>query len=69
MKDKRIFLLVLALMVLGWGIAVYLYLDYKNKDLYHGKIYHRQAPHFVLTGNQGSKVRLDQFQDKIVLIA
>jgi len=68
MKDKRIFLFVLALMVLGWGIAVYLYLDYKNKDLYHGKIYHRQAPRFVLTDHNGDQLRLDRFRDKIVLI-
>ncbi len=69
MKDKRIFLLLLALMVLGWGIAVYLYLDNKNKDLYHGRIYHRQAPPFVLTDHNGDQLRLDRFRDKIVLIA
>ena len=67
-KDKRIFLIVLALLVIGWGVAAYLYLDYENKDNFHGKIYHRQAPRFTLTGHDGNKVRLDQFQDKIVLI-
>ena len=69
MKDKRIFLIVLALLVIGWGVAAYLYLDYQNKDNFHGKIYHRQAPRFTLTGHDGNKVRLDQFQDKIVLIS
>jgi protein SCO1/2 len=69
MKGKRIFLIVLALLVIGWGIASYLYLDYKNKDNFHGKIYHRQAPRFTLTGHDGNNVRLDQFQDKIVLIS
>ncbi len=68
-KDKRIFLIVLALLVIGWGVAAYLYLDYENKDNFHGKIYHRQAPRFTLTGHDGNKVRLDQFQDKIVLIS
>jgi len=69
MKNKNIFLLLLVLMVSGWGASTYLYLDYKNKDLYHGKIYHRQAPRFVLTGHDGDKVRLDQFREKIVLIS
>ena len=69
MKDKRIFLIVLALLVIGWGIAAYLYLDYKNKDDFHGKIYHRQAPRFTLTDHDGNNVRLDQFQDKIILIS
>jgi protein SCO1/2 len=68
-KDKRIFLIFLALLIIGWGVAAYLYFDYKNKDNYHGNLYHRQAPRFVLTGHDGNPVRLDQFQDKIVLIA
>ncbi len=69
MKDKRLFLLVIALMVIGWGAAIYLYLDYKDQNSYHGKLYHRQAPRFVLTSHEGERVRLDQFQDKIVLIS
>jgi protein SCO1/2 len=68
-KDKRILLIVLALLILGWGVAAYLYINYKNKDNYHGKLYHRQAPHFVLTSHDGDKVRLDQFLDKVVLIS
>lgn len=69
MKDKRIFLIILALLIIGWGIAAYLYLGSKNEDLYHGKLYNHQAPRFVLTGHDGNKVRLDQFQDKVVLIS
>ncbi len=69
MKDKRLFFLVLALMVIGWGAAIYLYLGHKYENSYHGKLYHRQAPRFALTGHDGDKVRLDQFQDKIVLIS
>ena len=69
MRNKRTFLILLVLMILGWGIAAYLYLDYQKKDNFHGKIYHRQAPRFTLTGHDGNKVRLDQFQDKIVLIS
>jgi len=68
MKDKRLLLSILALMVLGWGIAVYQFMN-NNKDDYHGKIYHRQAPRFVLTGHDRDKVRLDQFQDKVVLVS
>ena len=69
MKKKNIFLVILVLMILGWGITAYLYLDYKYKDTYHGKIYHRQAPRFVLIGHEGDPIRLDQFRDKIVLIS
>lgn len=69
MKDKRIFIVILALLIIGWGIPAYLYIGYKNEDLYHGKLYNHQAPRFVLTGHEGNKVRLDQFQDKIVLIS
>jgi protein SCO1/2 len=68
-KDRRIFLILLFLLVLGWGAATYLYISIRSKGSYHGKIYHRQAPRFTLTGHDGSKVRLDQFQDKIVLLS
>lgn len=54
MRDKRIVLIVIVLLILGWGVAAYLYLDYKNKDNFYGKIYHRQAPRFTLTGHDGS---------------
>lgn len=67
-KDKRIFLLII-LLALGWGVAVYLYINYVKADDFYGNIYHRQAPRFTLTGHGGSQVRLDQFQDKIVLIS
>ena len=69
MKDKRIFLIILVLMIIGWGLSFYLYLNHKDKDSYHGKLYNHQATRFVLTGHDGNKVRLDQFQDKIVVIA
>lgn len=69
MKDKRIFLIILTLMLIGWGVSIYLYINHKNENSYHGKLYNHQAPRFVLTGHDGNKVRLDQFQDKIVLIS
>lgn len=69
MRDRRALIFLLLLLILGWGLAAYLYLNYQNKDNFHGKIYHRQAPRFTLTGHDGNKVRLDQFHDKIVLIS
>jgi len=68
-KDKRILLILLVFLFTGWGIAAYLYIVYIREDNFYGKIYHRQAPRFVLTGHNGDQVRLDQFQDKIALIS
>ena len=69
MKYNRIFLIIFALMLIGWGVSIYLYINHANKNSYHGKLYNHQAPRFVLTGHDGEKVRLDQFQDKVVLIS
>lgn len=69
MRDKRVLLVLVVLLILGWSVAAYQYVDYRDRDNFHGKIYHRQAPRFTLTGHDGNKVRLDQFQDKIVLIS
>lgn len=69
MRNKQIFILIIVLMVAGWGVAIYLYLDHKNENSFHGKLYNHQAPRFVLTDHQGERVRLDQFHDKIVLIS
>jgi len=68
-KDRLTFLILLIVLLSGWGVAAYLYSSNNNTDRFHGKIYHRQAPRFILTGHDGNKVRLDQFQDKIVLLA
>lgn len=68
-KNRLIFFILLILLISGWGIAAYLYSSKNNTDRFHGKIYHRQAPRFILTGHDGKKVRLDQFQDKIVLLS
>jgi len=69
MRDKRVLVILVILLISGWGFAAYLYISYSDTDNFHGKIYHRQAPRFTLTGHDSTKVRLDQFQDKIVLIA
>ena len=68
-KDRRIFLILLFLFILGWGAAIYLYISDRSTDSFHGKIYHRQAPRFTLTDHEGNKVRLDQYQGKIVLLS
>jgi len=66
MKNKAILLILLLLAVSGWGLYVY---NYSESHNYHGKIYHRQAPPFVLKDHEGNKLRLDKFRGKIVLIA
>ncbi|MEM7007634.1 MAG: SCO family protein [Thermodesulfobacteriota bacterium] len=69
MSNRRIIVAILILLFLSWGIVLFLYIDFKNRNSFHGKLYNHQAPRFTLTGHSGQKVRLDQFQDKIVLIA
>ncbi len=69
MREKRILIILFILLISGWAVAAYLYFSYSNVNNFHGKIYNRQAPRFTLTGHDGNKVRLDQFQGKIVLLS
>jgi protein SCO1 len=68
MKKKIPLLLMLAFAVAGWSLAAYSYLKYERTGGYYGKVYHRQAPDFKLTGQDGHPISLDEFRDKVVLI-
>ena len=71
MKRKRLFKVLigmLVLIILLWGVILYVYLDQNTKSDYYGMLYEREAPAFTLTDQDGSKVSLSNFKDKIVLI-
>jgi protein SCO1 len=68
MKKNLTLLLILAVGITGWVLAVYLYLKYEKTGEYYGKVYHRQAPDFKLVDQDGHPVSLSEFRDKVVLI-
>ncbi len=59
---------MLVIILLLWGIILYVYLDQNTKSDYYGMVYEREAPEFTLTDQDGSKVSLSDFKDKFVLI-
>jgi protein SCO1/2 len=70
MKQKdATFIALLILALLGWGLFSYQYIEFKNKDNYHGIPYYREAPNFTLTDHNGQRVFLSQFKGKLILIA
>ena len=71
MKRRNLFKILLGMLViilLLWGIILYVYLDQNTKSDYYGMVYEREAPEFTLTDHDGSKVSLSDFKDKLVLI-
>ena len=71
MKGRRVLrflIVILFLIVIGWGIILYTILDSKNKAEYYGHLYEREAPEFTLTDHNGGKVSLSDFDDKVVLV-
>lgn len=69
MRNGLILSILLLLVIAGWGLYGFEHYLSQNRDIYHGKIYERQAPPFTLISHNGNKIRLDQYRDKIVLIA
>lgn len=71
MKRRNLFKILIGMLViilLLWGIILYVYLDQNTKSDYYGMVYEREAPEFTLTDQDGSKVSLSNFKDKLVLI-
>ena len=64
----RTLIILLCLILIGWGVILFTILDSKNKSSYYGNIYEREAPNFTLTDQYGSEVSLSDFEDKVVLI-
>jgi protein SCO1/2 len=58
----------LVLILLGWGLFFYQYFQTKNRDVYHGILYQKEAPNFTLTAHDGKKATLSQFRGKVTLI-
>jgi len=71
MKRRNLFKFLIGMLViilLLWGTILYVYLDQNTKSDYYGMVYEREAPEFTLTDQDGSKVSLSDFKDKLVLI-
>ena len=71
MKRRNLFKILIGMLViilLLWGIILYVYLDQNTKSDYYGMVYETEAPEFTLTDQDGSKVSLSDFKDKLVLI-
>ena len=71
MKRRNVFKIligILFLILIGWGIILYQIIDIKSKSDFYGSVYEREAPNFTLTGQNGSKVSLSNFKDKVVLL-
>jgi len=64
----RILIGMLFVIVLLWGIILYVYLNNNSKADYYGIVYEREAPEFTLTDQDGDQVSLSDFKDKAVLI-
>ena len=71
MKRRNVFKIligILFLIIIGWGIILYQIVDQKSKSNYYGIVHEREAPSFTLTDQNGSKVSLSNFKDKVVLL-
>ena len=71
MKRRNVFKILiglLCLILIGWGIILYQIIDQKSKSDYYGIVHEREAPSFTLTDQNGSKVSLSNFKDKVVLL-
>lgn len=64
----RVLIGMLVVIILLWGVILYVYLDQNTKTEYYGMLYERDAPEFSLTSQDGSKVSLSDYKDKVVLI-
>jgi protein SCO1/2 len=70
MKRKLLLLsTVVLLSLLGWGLFLYHYTQFSNKDSYHGILYYKEAPNLTLTDHHGKRVTLSQFRGKLTLLA
>ncbi len=71
MKRRNVFKIligILVLILLLWGVILYVYLDHNTKSDYYGMVHEREAPEFTLTDQEGAKVSLSDFKDKVVLL-
>ena len=71
MKTRNIFrtlIVILCLILIGWGVILFTILDNKSKSDFYGSVYEIDAPEFTLTDHNGSEVSLADFDDKIVLL-
>lgn len=71
MKRRTVFrtlVVILCLILIGWGVILFTILDDRNKSEFYGSVYEIEAPEFTLTDHNGSRVKLSDLNDKIVLL-
>jgi protein SCO1/2 len=64
----KISLVVLVLIIIGWGVILYQLFAAKSKADFYGNVYDREVPDFTLTDQNGSKVSLSDFRGRLVFI-
>lgn len=64
----KISLVVLVLIIAAWGVILYQLFVVKSSEDYYGYVYEKEVPDFTLTDQNGSKVSLSDFEDKLVFI-
>lgn len=67
-KILHISLVVLLLILIGWGVILYQLLGVKSKADFYGNSFEREVPDFTLTDQNGSKVSLGDFKGKAVFV-
>ena len=64
----RLLTVMLVLLVVLWGIILYVYVENNSRSGYYGIVYERDAPEFTLIGQNGAEVSLSDFDGKVVLL-
>ena len=67
MKKISVFIILLILVVTGWGLLVLNH--FNSDDSFHGKKYFKEAPPFKLTDHNGKTATLNDYRDKLVLLS
>ena len=71
MNRKKVYyalITVLILIVIGWGIILFLLFMERSKSDFYGNSYEGVAPEFALTSHEGNEVKLSDFKGKAVLL-
>lgn len=64
----RTLIVIICLILIGWGVILFTILDNNKKSDFYGTVYEVEAPDFTLTDQNGSKVSLSDFDDEVVLL-
>lgn len=68
MKKPIVLIILLFILLAGWGLFALQYHKQSSAD-FHGKKYYKVAPQFSLTDHNGNKVSLSDYRNKLVLLS